>query len=224
MNPIVCCYNGQKGITVVRCIVHNMNEFDVVNGTLMGYHGNDSVVIIPQEVTRIHWFGIRGSHSVNKVVIPEGVHHISDAAFMSADIEEIVLPAGIRFIGENAFAGSRLRSIQIPQSIRTIRRYTFFDCRYLMEIILSDGLELIDCGAFSDCRNLSALIIPASVKYIGQDTFRHCYKLSDIVFLGAETEINESAFEPLKNLVITAPRDSLAIHFARKYGYRYKFL
>ncbi|MBQ4340406.1 MAG: hypothetical protein IJC41_05380 [Firmicutes bacterium] len=55
-----------------------MNEFHVANGTLLGYYGSDSTVIIPQGITRNQWFGIKRSHPVNKVIIPESVQHISD--------------------------------------------------------------------------------------------------------------------------------------------------
>ena len=50
----------------------------------------------------------------------------------------------------------------------------------LSEVIISDNVFNIDCGAFSNCESLGEIFIPNSVTNIGADAFYGCKNLNKI--------------------------------------------
>jgi uncharacterized repeat protein (TIGR02543 family) len=63
-------------------------------------------------------------------------------------------------------------------SVKNIGKYTFRDCTALKEVVLCEGLTIIDQQAFYNTA-LGKLTLPDSVKEIGQEAFSHC-KLTEI--------------------------------------------
>lgn len=201
-----------------------MNDFDIKNNVLMGYHGADTVVTIPAGVVGIHWFCSDPMASVCKIIMPEGVQYIRKGAFMNASIEDIEIPDTLHTINCFAFAGSKLHSVQIPAGMCTLEEGVFRNCRELQYVVLKEGLKTIDKEAFVGCRKLKSINLPSSVERIAENAFRHCYCLTAITIQGTLTVIEKNAFEPLRNCIIHAPLDSAAIQFARENGFRYRCL
>ena len=77
------------------------------------------------------------------VIVPDGVTHISDAAFSYHDkIEEVILPDSLVVIGEYAFENCiNLKKIHIPDSVTDIGNYAFSGCEKLYEIVALNMLD-----------------------------------------------------------------------------------
>ncbi|MBQ6370842.1 MAG: leucine-rich repeat domain-containing protein, partial [Firmicutes bacterium] len=82
-------------------------NFEIDNGILTGYTGEEAYLQIPEGV---HTIGERAFHncrSLREVTIPEGVRTIDPEAFqLCANLTEIRGGEGITRIGRDAFAGT----------------------------------------------------------------------------------------------------------------------
>ena len=69
------------------------------------------------------------------------------------------------------------------------------------DLIIPEGVEIIDCQAFAFCRNLKRVVIPRSVKKIKEKAFSHCVDLDEVYILGA-TELEPLAFKECDHLKV----------------------
>lgn len=118
------------------------------------------------------FFDCEGMKSVS---LPEGIIKIEDQAFaMCKGLTELIIPNSVASIGAFAFRDCRnLRRVVLPKGLRRLPQGAFSFC-YLKdpEIVLPDGLEIIEKGAFWSA-GVFDLRIPDSVKVIGVDAFNH---------------------------------------------------
>lgn len=113
------------------------NVFEIDNGILVKYHGEDNEVVIPDGVTRIHY------EAFNKNLY----------------LHSIDFPASVESIGPMAFWGCRnLLSINLPDSLKTIERLAFADCRFC-DIVLPNGLTAVEHDVFSNTHSLDEITI-----------------------------------------------------------------
>ena len=67
----------------------------------------------------------------------------------------------------------------------------FENCKDLKELIIDDGVEVIEIGSFKDCSNLERIKLPDSITYVGSNAFLGCpeslfYNSRDGLYLGNE--------------------------------------
>lgn len=120
-------------------------DFNIKNGVLEQYTGQD----------------------VN-VVVPDGVVEIGKRAFnRRMDIKSVKLPDGLKIIGVEAFyLCTRLEDINIPEGVTEIKNDAFNNCNSIKQIILPDSLQTIGSGAFDGCRGLDEIRILKSLHTI----------------------------------------------------------
>lgn len=105
----VCCSDG----------IAEFETFDIVNGSLTGYNGTDSDVVIPDGVTSIDGY----------------------AFHVCTSLETVKIPTSVKAIYWNAFEHcTSLRSVVIPEDVSLIGSYAFYNCDSLKEI-LYDGTK-----------------------------------------------------------------------------------
>lgn len=98
--------------------------------------------------------------------------------FPSAKAETYEIPDGVKIIAKNSFTSNKLlRSLSMPSSVIKIEK-SAFNCPNLIDIQLSESLEIIAEHSFSHC-SFTSIILPESLKYIGRGAFMDC-KLSAI--------------------------------------------
>ena len=82
------------------------NRFDIEDGVLKKYHGNESSVVIPEGVTEIGERAFEGCKALASVAIPEGVTEIGERAFEGCKaLASVTIPASVTEIGQEAFSG-----------------------------------------------------------------------------------------------------------------------
>ena len=148
-----------------------------------------------------------GTCNEQKIVIPDGVTAIRDAAFAACtSLTSIIIPDSVMSIGTNAFClCTSLTTITIPNSVTSISNGVFTQCG-LTSVTIPDSVKSIDVNAFSGCINLTSIKISNSIKIIHSDVFSFCSKLTSITIPDSVTSISSNAFSYCGSLTsITIP-------------------
>ncbi|MCD8391065.1 MAG: leucine-rich repeat protein, partial [Firmicutes bacterium] len=95
-------------------------EFDSDSGTITGYIGTDTDVVIPETIDGA------------------AVAEIGDNAFKNAEITSVVFPDALETIGERAFYGSGLTEVTIPDNIISVGLQAFACCDSLATVTIED--------------------------------------------------------------------------------------
>ena len=162
---------------------HQMQEFGIdeyddhiVLGAFLS-RGIENVEI-PDEIEGKAVVAIGGEcffncEEVKTVNFPQSIESIGAQAFaLCKGLTELILPDSVTEIGHHAFRDCRgLKKVVLPKSLKRVEAGLFSFC-YLQdpEIILPEGLEVIEEGAFCSA-GVFDLVIPESVKKIGIGTF-----------------------------------------------------
>lgn len=83
------------------------------------------------------------------------------------------------------YFGKKKDIVIIPNTVKKICREALVG-NEAKQIILHDGLEVIEDNAFISCQNLVSLTIPGSVEKIGSSLIEGCIKLSSYNFINPE--------------------------------------
>ena len=89
----------------------------------------------------------------------------------------------------------------VPDGIKFIKPYAFYQCNWLVNIVLPEGLENIDNHAFAGCEGLKAIKLPMSLQFIGEHAFEDCSSL-ETVTLSRKTRIGHEDFEGFKGRLV----------------------
>ena len=199
----------------------DVKDFEIENGKLIKYNGNDHNVVIPDTVTGIGHSAFSKNPDLESITIPDSVTFIGYDAFIECrNLKEVILPESLTSIGDEAFrACTSLTGIRIPDQITCINSNTFFSCSRLTDITLPDNLNEIGNGAFQYCSSLTGITIPEKVTSIGNSAFYGCKALSEIVLPVGLTRIGQSAFNDCKSLtIITIPENVTYVNYNAFYG------
>ena len=100
-------------------------------------------ITLPPSIQRVYF---NGCHSLQEVVLPEGLEEVGSFCFMDChSLERVGLPSTVKKIDSSAFR----------------------NCRRLTQLELPEGLETVGYDAFGGCRRLGRIRIPSTVKKLG---------------------------------------------------------
>lgn len=85
------------------------------------------------------------------------------------------------------------KTVTIPEGIKTIGRKCFAETN-IEEIILPEGIEVIDAEAFAYCKKLRKINFPETLKVIGHGAFKGCFFLETVILPKTMKEISDYAF------------------------------
>jgi len=89
----------------------------------------------------------------------------------------------------------------IPKYVRIIGPHAFQNCRNLKEVVLNDGLEIIEDSAFDDCKALESIDLPDSLEEIGQWAFHGCDRIRSFSIHARTERIGTYAFGSCTSLI-----------------------
>ncbi len=96
-----------------------MANFEIQDGVLKEYTGNDTHVDIPEGVTMIGWYAFEGRKNLQSINIPNGVTVIGYAAFLGCTKLQSVKISDIKKIKKSAFADCiSLKKATIPIKLK----------------------------------------------------------------------------------------------------------
>ena len=188
-------------------------NYSVTDGKaiIIGYSGNDSVLIIPETlggvpVTEIGASAFNGIDEITEVMIPNSVVEIKREAFSNCTgIEKVTLSNRLTYIGTAAFYGcEHLTSIEIPASLdSTTAEYDFtgvFEGSGLEKVTFEEGTEQIAESLFKNCTKIESIEIPETVVVIEKEAFSGCTGLKEITVPDTVTKIGLGAFQKCTSL------------------------
>lgn len=142
--------------------------------------------------------------TLKKLILPDGLVRIDPLAFCECiNLEEIQLPDTVEDVDFRAFmdtpwfknyAGPELYvgnvfvkyfgdspEVYIRPGTKTVAMNAFYKNKYIVKVILPEGVQRIGTDAFSNCDNLEELVIPNSVEDIGYlRVCMYCQKLRKV--------------------------------------------
>ena len=202
-------------------------NYSVTDGKaiIIGYSGNDSVLIIPETlggvpVTEIGASAFNGIDEITEVMIPNSVVEIKREAFSNCTgIEKVTLSNRLTYIGTAAFYGcEHLTSIEIPASLdSTTAEYDFtgvFEGSGLEKVTFEEGTEQIAESLFKNCTKIESIELPETVVEIEGKAFSGCTGLKEIRVPDSVTKIADNAFDQTDNVIVNCYAESFALEYA----------
>lgn len=109
--------------------------------------------------------------------------------------EDVVIPEGVHMITD-VFAGKHaLKSVILPDSLYVIGESAFYQCMDLQSIKFPSNLQRIERAAFEKCACLQVLEFPLSLEVIAPEAFCNCHSLTKVMFLNDATQFSLDSFE-----------------------------
>lgn len=184
----------------------NIGDFEIDNGKLRKYKGNEEHVVVPEGVSEISWgWQVFLNENLKSVKIPDTITTLNPRSFPQegrtlADengfcivgkfllkyighADTVTVPEGIAVLAPRAFANSvTLKKLILPASIEVIGNQALTGCTEMKEVVFAENssrFTTIDYGAFYNCNNLEKINIPQCVQFIHSNAFEDCNKLFD---------------------------------------------
>ena len=161
-----------------------MSDFDIRDGVLVWYTGNETEVVIPDGVTSIGEYAFEGRRGLIRIDIPNSVTTSTGylALYPFTRLTRIDIPNSVTSIGYMAFKiCTGLAEVIIPSSVTSISDFAFSGCTGLTKAVIPNSVKSIGIGAFNDCTGLTRIEIPDSVTSIGFGAFKWCTSLTEVV-------------------------------------------
>lgn len=98
------------------------------------------------------------------------------------------------------FEKEDLINIKITDNVEIIGERAFGKCKKLKKVILPENLITIKNGAFSGCESIEEIILPDTLKVIGHRAFANCKRLKRLVIPEGCEKIDWGAFAGCENL------------------------
>lgn len=180
--------------TVTVAAATSKFDFDKTTGTITGYDGTDTVVVIPSKINGVTVDAIEHAafhdSAVTSVTIPDSVTSISDGAFgFCSQLTNISIPNSVTYISFSAFSScTSLKSVTLPSSLSSISEALFSGCSQLTTIHIPDSVSSIQSYAFCACENLKTIRIPVTVTSIGDCAFDVCPSSMTVTYPGSKTQ------------------------------------
>ena len=149
------------------------DEFVIYGGYLIGYHGNDCNVVIPEGVVCVDGGSFNGNKKITSVVIPEGCEMIMGSAFSNCSaLVSVTLPSSLTHIDSLSFGWcTSLESIYAPGEISVAYR-AFTGCTSLTSVNMPSA-QYVWGEAFADCPSLSSVTLSDDLLYYAESAFRN---------------------------------------------------
>ena len=171
-------------------------EFQIKDGALLRYNGQEKEVLIPAGIKEIGRLAFQDCDEVERIVVPEGVKTIAYGAFANcSSLISVTLPETLKSLGPRAFyCDFQLEEVNLPEGLEKIEYETFYDCTCLCQINLGPNLQSLGDYAFYECELLESVTLPEGMRSIGNSCFSGCKNLQDIQLPSYNFDMGTNAF------------------------------
>ena len=134
-------------------------SFEIIDGVLKKYSGNEEIVHVP-----------------------EGVRTIATHAFSNcSSIKTLIYPGSLEKVELYPYSNCKnLISAELSPGVKTIPERCFSDLSELQNVTIPEGVTRIEDRAFSNCEKLARINLPSSITSIVSSAFEGCTSLKEI--------------------------------------------
>lgn len=111
-----------------------------------------------------------------------------------------IVPKCIKSIGHHAFRNSYLEEVVLQEGMEVIDFGAFYGCQYLRKISMPNTLLKICENAFWKCFSLENIVIPENVSFIGSGAFGKCHHLVCVRIPAGVKKLGVCVFEECDRL------------------------
>lgn len=206
-------------------------EYKAVGGVLYTADGKNLVQFpngcgkssyeVPDGTEKIGNAAFDANTKLASVSLPSSVTEIEPYAFyMCSVLSSVNLSSKLRKIGSMAFADcSMLTAVTLPAGLESYEG-AFYNSG-LVNVVISDGAQMIDAKAFENCTSLTGVLIPDTVSEIRLGAFKGCTALSSLEIPESVTAIGNGVFTGCTALKLTVTENSAAHTYAKNNGIDY---
>ena len=165
---------SHKG-TIPSLMIEVPSTVKTIAGGAFAYQKAVEAIVLPEGVKLAGPSIFDHCESLSTIKLPEGntiIYH-NMLAYTYA-LKEVIIPSTVTLIEPHAFYKSGIEQLTVPSSVKEIDKNAFSGCEGLIEVYLSDGLEVLFENAFSNCYNLVKIRLPNTLKELKSYTFGRC--------------------------------------------------
>lgn len=166
-------------------IVYSTDQKTVVN-----YEGTETDIVIPEGVTHIGESAFL-LKKIKNVTFPSSLVSIESRAFSNNNLTSVIFPEGLESIGDSVFYKNNLTSVVFPNSLRAIGATAFF-LNKLTSVTFPENMERIGQNSFRE-NNLTSVTIPTGIDRVEHGVFQK-NNLASVTFLGELQDIQDYSF------------------------------
>ena len=116
--------------------------------SLIAYHGNDTNIVVPNNITAINDRAFYNNTNIVSITFPDSVTTIDNSAFLGC---------------------SNLKTVNFGNGVISIQFAAFMNCVALTSINLPESVDYIGGLAFSGCKNISEISFGNNITRIGEN-------------------------------------------------------
>ena len=198
--------------------------FEIKNGVLVKYNGNDETVTITDKINSISYLAfkdknikkliISGSingfdlynldslkNSLEELIIGDNVEELYNTKHtVLNELKYIELGTSIRYISSTTFSNySKLEQIKFNANEVHVSSWAFLSCKNLKNIINSECITNVDEKAFAGCSSLTNIKL-SNIKKIHDEAFKDCNSLKEIELGENLNYVGDNIFGECKSL------------------------
>lgn len=161
--------------TSLNTVVFNGNNFTSIPNYCFYNCMNLKNFILPNTIKSIGISAFENCINIGDINFEDTpIVNISANAFKGSGIPSCMLQSTIQSIDVEGFSSSKITIFST--SINVPNRFCM-DCKYLLKVIINDGVTILGDSSFSGCTNLQNVSLPSSIESIRYYTFQNCEKL-----------------------------------------------
>ena len=149
-------------------------DFKMLDTMIEKYIGSSDkeTLVLPEGTTSLFKNAFSGCQTqFTTVVIPDSLIKISDNAFSGfTNLREVINTEHIQEVGSYAFSNTAITQIDLP-NVKFLGYRSFYDCKHLEMVRLSNKLTFIPEQCFAYCNALQEFSVPQGVEMMEASAF-----------------------------------------------------
>lgn len=197
---------------------------------------NLTSVSLPRSLARVEDSAFNGDEKLTTINFEENLQHLGSGVFgacvsladvkIKTDNPNFKCEKGSIYSKDGKtlymyLPGYTGRQYKMPDTVENVKRYAFWGCAYLQDVMLSTGLASIDDMTFANCGSLETVTGYLPINSIGIRAFDTCTSLQQIIVPASVSMIHDTAFNYCdKNLLFVCGEGSYADTYALSNGFQ----